>query len=188
MTVGRNCADDRDLVILCRMEVDAVEIVPGLLGRDCESCTVDQRPELARGQREIVRQLAAGHYRVVLWRQTLQGESRAARAQHHRVALAAGLDLDLRALAQLPDDVVEGVRRRGRSAFSINLDGNALDDLEIHIGGAQRQPSRFGAQQHIRQYRNCRAPFDHALHVGQRFKESRPFDDEFHGCCIEVKL
>src|SRR4029077_13139899 len=113
-------------------------------------------------------------------------EGRAAGVHYHCVAFSAGLDLDLRALAQLPDDVIERVRRRGRLTFSLNLSRNLLDDLEIHVGRAQRQPPSCSAQQYIRKYWDCGAPFHHALHVAQRLEKSRPFDDELHGCYIEV--
>ena len=150
MPVGGDGANDRHFVGFGRMEIDAVQIITGLLGRNRESGAVDQGAEFGRRQREVVRQLAARHQRIVLRREAGEGESRAAGAQHYRVALAARLDFDLRALAQLADDVIEGVGRCAGPALAFDLSGDALDDLEIHIGRAQRQPARFGAQQHVR--------------------------------------
>ena len=119
--VGGDGADHRHLVGLGRMEVDAVQVIPGLFGRDRESGAVDQPAELGRRQRKIVRQLAACHQRIILGRQTGEGKGRSAGAQNHGAAFAAGLDLDLGALAQLADDVVERMRRRGGPALPLDL-------------------------------------------------------------------
>src|SRR5205807_9215506 len=67
----------------------------------------------------------------------------------------------------------------------------AFDDLEIHVGGAQGQLPRtgggaFGAQQHVRENRDCRTPFDDALHMAERLKEGGPFDGKLHGWRTKV--
>ena len=70
---------------------------------------------------------------------------------------------------------------------ALDARGHALDDLEIHIGGAQRQLARsFGAEQHIRENRDRRPPLDDALHMAQRLKKGGPFDGKLHGWRTKV--
>ena len=120
VAVGRDGAHHRHLVVLGRVQIDAVQVVAGLLGRDRKAGAVDQGAQLAGGQREMMRQFAGRHHRVVLRRQAGEGEGRAARAQHHLVAPAHRLQLDLGAFAQLADDVVERVRRRGGAPVALD--------------------------------------------------------------------
>src|SRR6185312_5243302 len=86
----------------------------------------------------------------------------------------------------LADDIVERVRRSGRAAVSFDPTRHPLDDLQIHVGGAQRQVAAFGPQQNVLQNRDRGAALDDALDVAQRLKEGGPFDGELHGCCAKV--
>ena len=134
-----------------------------------------------------MRQFAGRHDGVVLGRQTGEREGRPPRAQHHLVALAAGLQLNLRAFAQFADDVVKRVRRHRRAAFPLDPRRHALDNLQIHVGGAQRQPSgHLRPQQHIGQNGDGRPPFDDTLNMAERLEEGGPFDGELHGGCTTV--
>ena len=191
MPVGRDRADHRHLVVLGRMQVNAVQVITGLLGRDREAGAIDQAAQFSGRQREMMRQFAGRHDRVVLRWQAGEGEGRSPRAQHHLVALAERLQLDLRAFAQFAHNVVQRVRRRGGAPLALDPRGHALDDLEIHIGRAQRQlararPRALGAQQHVRENRDRRPPFDDALHVAQRLKKGGPFDGKLHGWRTKV--
>src|SRR5438309_10652769 len=73
------------------------------------------------------------------------------------------------------------MRRGGGAPVALDPRGDALDDFEIHVGRAQRQPSPLRMQQHIGENRDRGAPFDDALHVAQRLQEGCPFDGKFHG-------
>ena len=171
------------------MQIDAVQIIPGLLGRDRESGAVDQGAQLAGRQREIdaaARRLAIT--RIILRRQAGEGEGRAARAQRPsalRPPLA--LQLDLGALAQFADDVVERVRRRGGPAFALDLAPATRSTISRSISVAlSASLPGFGAQQHVRENRDRRPPFDDALHMAQRLEEGRPFDGQFHVATQEL--
>src|SRR5204863_8246122 len=65
--------------------------------------------------------------------------------------------------------------------------GNALDDLQSHVGGAQRQLSAgLRTQQDVGENGNCGSPLDDALYMAQRLEKGGPFDGELHGECTEV--
>ena len=187
MAVGRDSANHRHLVVLGRMQVDAVQVIARLLGRDRKPRAVDQAAQFGGRQCEMMRQLAGRHDRIILRRQAGEREGRTPRAQHHLVALADRLQFDLGAVAQLADDVVQRMRRHGGAPFALDTPRHALDDLQIHVGGAQRQLSaRLRAQQDIGQNGNRGAPLDDALYMAQGLEKGGPFDGKLHGGCTEV--
>jgi hypothetical protein len=56
------------------VEIDAVEIEAGLLGRNREAGAVDEAAQILGVQPELVRQLAAFHARKILDRQAAEAE------------------------------------------------------------------------------------------------------------------
>jgi hypothetical protein len=52
--------------------------------------------------------------------------------------------------------------------------------VQVEVGGLQRQPGAFGADQHVAEDRDGVAAFDHAMHMAQRFQELRAFDGDLH--------
>ena len=117
VAVGRDRAQHLRLGGAGGVQIDAVEVVARLLGRDRELGLVDQPLEVGGGEREAVRHLAGGEIGKIALRQGLQREARAPGADRQHGAVAGGLEHDLRALRQLAHDLVEHVRRhRGRAA------------------------------------------------------------------------
>ena len=163
------------------MDVDAVEIVPRLLGRDGEAGAVDQRLEVAAGDRELVRQRAAARRREIVLRQGLQRKARPAGAQHDLAAVAAALDQHLSAFGQLAHDVVQRVGGRGGGAGLRHRRRDALDDGQVHVGGGEAEAAVAGLEQDVGEDRNGVAAFHHTLHMGERFEQGAAFDGEFHG-------
>ena len=92
----------------------------------------------------------------------------------------AALELDLRAVRQLADDLVERMgRRRGRAGLGrIRLD--RLGDGEVHVGRRQAEPALLGGDQDVGQDRDRVPPLDDTLHMGQRLQKGCPFDRQFH--------
>ena len=81
--------DGPDLGLGARLglvQIDAVQIVTGFLGRDRQPGLVDEHLEIARRHDELVAQIARGEIGEILWRQCLQGEPRFA-GQNRQPAL-----------------------------------------------------------------------------------------------------
>ena len=124
---------------------------------------------------------AAGHQREILRGQAGEGEGRAARAQHQRTALRIGLQLDLGTVAQLADNIVERMRRRGRPAVARDQSFGALDDFQVHVRGTQAEPAPLGLQEDVGEDRNRVPALDDALDMAQRPEQRGTFDGQFHG-------
>ena len=180
MAVGGHAAQHLGAVRGGGMEVDAVQVVAGLLVGDRKPGAVDDALEVGRRELEAVRQVALGHRRKVGGRQALQGEARPAGPDHQRAAVGGGLELDLRAVRQLADDLVEGMRgRRGRARLG-RTRLHRFGDGEVHVGRRQAEASLLRGDQDIRQDGDRVSPFDHTLHVSQRLQKGCPFDRQFH--------
>ena len=121
MAVGRHRAQRRGLGGAGRVQIDAVEIIARLFGRDRELGLVDQPLEVGGRQRERMAHLAGGEIGEIAFRQGLQGEARAPGADREHGAVAGAFDHDLRALGQLAHDVVEHVRRHGGGCLPAKL-------------------------------------------------------------------
>jgi hypothetical protein len=180
MAVGRDRAQHLDLVGAGGVQVDAIEVVARLLGRDRELGLVDQALELGGAELELVSHVAGGEIGEVALRQRLQREARAAGADRQHGAVAGGLQHDLRAFGQLAHDLVEHVRRHGGGPARRHLGGDGLGHFEIEIGGLEGQLRFVGLDQHIGQNRDRVAPLDHAMDVAQRLQQSRAFDSDLH--------
>src|SRR5262249_33645841 len=98
-----------------------------------------------------------------------------------RAAVSPRLQLDLRPLGQLADNVVEHVRRHGGGTRLLHLGVQRLDDLDVEIGGLQLEPVLAGADQHVRQNRNGITALHHAVNVGEGPYELAPLDRDLHG-------
>ena len=150
------------------VQVNAVEIVAGLFGRDGELGLVDEALEIGGLEREFVRHLAGSKIGKVALRQSLQCEPRTAGADRQRGAVAGGFQHDLRALGQLAHDVVEHVRgHRGRSAGR-GFGGDGVGHFEIEVGRLQAQLRAVGAKQHVGENGNGVAPLYRAMHMPER--------------------
>ena len=134
VAVGRRRLQHR-LRLVGDVQVDAVQIVTRLLGRDGEAGLVDDLAQGRGRQLEAGRQLALGDHREIVARQRRQGEAGAAGIDLHPPL--GGDQLDLAALGQLADDVEQGVGRdRGRAGIG-DIGFDRLVDLEVEIGRHQ---------------------------------------------------
>jgi hypothetical protein len=75
---------------------------------------------------------------------------------------------------------MSNMRRHRGGAAGRGFRRKRLGDLEVEVGGLQRQPPAFGADQHVAQDRNGVAALDHAMDVAQRFQELRALDGNLH--------
>ena len=117
VAVGRRRAQHLGAVALGDVEVNTVKIVARLLGGDGEARPVDQPAQHVGGQGKAHRQLALGHGGEILHRQRQDGGGETPRPQRQRRIAAGVVELDLRVLRQLADDVEQRRRRapcRGR--------------------------------------------------------------------------
>ena len=182
MAVGRHGAQGVRLGFLRRVDVDAVQIEPRLLGGDGEARFVDQPLQIVGGEAELVGQGARRHLREILFRQARQLEAHRAGADRQPAAFAGEqFGLHLRAVRQLAHDVVEHVRGRGGRAVAQHVGRDGFDDLDVQIGGGELQRALGRLDHHVREDRDGVAPFDDALNMAQRLQKSAAFDVDFHG-------
>ena len=162
------------------VEIDAVEVVARLLGRDRELGLVDQALEVGGGKVELVGHFAGREIGKIAFRQGLQGKARAAGADRQHGAVAGGFEDDLRAFGQLAHDLEEHVRRdRGRSARP-DLGRDRIGHFEVEVGGLEAELGAVGAHVHVGEDRNRVAPLHHAVDVTQRLQQFGPLDGDFH--------
>ena len=180
MAISRDRAQRCGLRRAGGVQVDAVEIVARLFGRDRKLGAIDHPLHVGSRQRERMRQVARGEIGEVAFRQGLQREARPAGADRQHRTVAVAFQHDLRTIRQLAYDVVEHMRGHGGRTRRRRLRGQRFRYLEIEVGGFQRQACTFGADQHIAQNRNGVAALDHAMHVTQRFQQLRAFDRDLH--------
>ena len=95
------------------MQIDPVEVIARLFGRDGKLCLVDEALELSGFERELMAHFARGEIGKIALGQRLQRETGAAGADRQCGAIAGRFQNDLRAFRQLPHDVKEHVRRHG---------------------------------------------------------------------------
>ena len=127
-----------------------------------------------------MRHVAGGEIGEIVFGQRLQREARAAGADRQHRAVAVAFQHDLRAVGQFAHDVVKHMRRHGGRAAGRGFRGKRLRHLKVEVGGLQRQPRVFGADQHVAEDRNGVAALDHAMDVAQRLQELRAFDGDLH--------
>ena len=104
-------------------------------------------------------------------RKRLQREARAAREDRHALAVTCLFELELGAVRQLADDVVEHMGGNRRGAGPGDLRRDAFDDLEVEVGGGQPQPPIACLQQHVGQDGNGIPALHDALHMSERLQE-----------------
>ena len=180
VAVGRHRAQARLLGRAAGMQIDAVQVIARLLGRDRELGPVDQALDVLGGNPEGMRHVARGEIREIAFRQCLQGELGAAGADREHGALTVALQHDLRTIRQLAHNVVEHVRGHGGRTGGSGLGRQRFRHFEVEIGRAQREPRILGTHQHIAQDRDGVAPLDHPVDVAQRLQELRAFDGYLH--------
>ena len=127
-----------------------------------------------------MRHVAGGEIGKIVLGQGLQREARAPGADRQHRAVAVAFQHDLRAVGQFAHDVVEHMRRHGGRAAGGGFSGQRFGHLEVEVGGLQRQPRVFGADQHVAEDRNGVAALDHAMDVAQRLQQLRAFDGDLH--------
>jgi hypothetical protein len=180
VAVGGHGAQLGHAAVVDGVQVQAVQIVAGLFGRDREPGLVDQPHQVVGVDRDPARQAVAAHHREVAGRQDRQVEARAAGLDHQAGVVAAEAERDVRAVGQLADDFIQRVGRGGDLAGLVDLGQALVDDLHVQVGGRERQGVAVGRQQDVRQDRDGVAALDDALHVTQRLQQRRPLDGKLH--------
>ena len=165
MAVGGDGAQGRLLAARGRVQIDAVEVVARLLGGDGKARLVDQALQIARGDIELVVELARGEVGKILRRQRLQGEARMSRGERQTLLLDVALDLDLGPVGKLAHDVMQDVGGHRRRAGLRYVGRRLLLHLALEVGGLELQAIARCLEQHVRQNGNRRAPLDHARDV-----------------------
>jgi hypothetical protein len=162
------------------VQVEAAEVVAGLLGRHGEAGAVDQADQVAGVDGDAAGQTLGAHLREVAGRQHRQVELRAARLDSQPRIVAGEAQGDVGALGQLADDLVEGVGRGGDLALALDPGRRLVGDLHVEIGGRERHGLSVGREQHVGQDGDGVAPLDHALHMPERLQQRRPLDRQLH--------
>jgi hypothetical protein len=93
--VGGDAAQGGRLGAAGRVQIDAVEVIARLLGRDRKLRAVDQPLDVGGGERKRMRHVAGGEIGKVALRQGLQSEARTAGADRHHRAVAVAFQHDL---------------------------------------------------------------------------------------------
>ena len=181
MPVGGHAPQHGGGAALGRVDVDAVQIIARLLGRDRESGLVDQPRQLGGAHAELDAQLLLADRRELVGGQARQVEHRPGSPDRHLAATFRLLDADLAALLQLADDVEQGVSGDGRGAAAGDLGGLVRDQRQIHVGGGEAQTISVGGELDVGQDRNGRPPLDDVLDMGQRPQQGRALDGKLHG-------
>jgi hypothetical protein len=127
-----------------------------------------------------MRHVACGKIGKIVFGQGLQRKARPAGADSQYRAVAIAFQQDLGAVGQFAHNVVKHMRRHRGGTSGCGLRRQRFRHLEIKVGGLQRQPRIFGADQHVAEDRNGVAPLDHAMDVAQRLQELRAFDGNLH--------
>ena len=153
------------------VQVDAVQVIAGFLGRDCETRLLDQAPEVATADGEVIGEVARRQVREVVMRKRLQREARAAREDRDALAVARLLQLELGAVRELPHDVIEHVGGHRGGAALRDLRPNAFDDLDVEIGGGHLELPVARLEQHVGQDGNGVAAFHDALHMSESLQK-----------------
>ncbi len=169
------------------MEIDAVQIIAGLLGRDGEARLLDQALQVRRRQREAVAEIVDAERREIVRGQRLERELRRAGGDGKPSLLAVAVELDIGSFGQLAHDVVEHMRRYRGGAFALGLARHRLDQLHVEIGGGQLQLVLGRADQDVGQDGDGIAPLDHARDMGERACQAWFVDGEAHGDKIPRK-
>ena len=139
MPVGRDRAQDRLARRSRRVEIDAVQIIARLLGRDGEARLLDETLEVGGGQRKVVAEIIDAERGEIVGRQRLERELRRP-ARDDEPSLLAVLDqLDIVAFGELAHDVVEHMGGHGGRAFALGARRHRLDQLHVEIGRGQLQ-------------------------------------------------
>jgi hypothetical protein len=68
----------------------------------------------------------------------------------------------------------------GRRAGAVDLCGRLVDDLDVEVGGAERNGVALGLDQHVREDRDRVPPLDHRLRLRDRPEKRAAFDAQFH--------
>ena len=175
VAVGGNGAQ---IALLRLVEIDSVQVVAGLLGRDGEPCRVDHVARIGRRQHEGVLHVADADRRKILDRQRRQPEIGAA-GTDARMAVS-DRDVNLGALGKLADDVIEkmgGHRGRPcRADRAFDLRG----DVHVHVGRRHGQLAVGRLQNDVGQDRDRIAAFDDRLNLAERPQQADTIDGELH--------
>ena len=178
VAVGRRRLQHR-LRLVRDVQVDAVQIVARLLGRDGEAGLVDDLAERRGRQLEAGRQIALGDHREIVARQRRQGEAGAAGIDLHPPL--GGDQLDLAAFGQLADDVEQGVGGTVVAPGSVTLASTvSLICRSRSVAISRSAALLLGLDQDVRQDRNRVPALHHRVDVAQALEERGPFDRRLH--------
>ena len=180
VAVGGDGAQHGRAIGLGGVEIDAVEIVARLFGRNRELGVVDEALEFDGGKLELVGEFAGGEIGEIGRRQALQEEAGAAGAQEKLAGAGVDFEADLRAVRKLSYDIVEDVGGDGGRAGDRDIGGGDFGRLQIEVGGFQFELAVFRLDQHVGQDRDRVAALHDAVDVAQRLQESGALDGDFH--------
>ena len=144
--VGRDGAQHHMAFDIGRVQKNAIEVIARLFIGNRELGFVDQPLEVAGGEVESVTEFARGEVREIAVRQSLQVEPRTPGAQLQPAGIAIRFERNLRAVRQLADNLIEGMRGDRGRAGGADVRRQSLDDFQVEIGRLQEQAHVFGAQ------------------------------------------
>ena len=179
MAISRHGAQ---VALLGLVDIDAVQIVASLFGGDGEPRRIDHVAHIGGGDGEGVRHVADTDRREILDRQCRKTEVRPSGTDH---GVAVGdRNLDLCAIGQFANDIVQKMRRHRRRSGGGDRAFNLRCDIHVHVSGCHQQRAVGGLQHDIGQDRNGVAAFDHGLDLAEWPKKADPIDGEFHGLSL----
>jgi hypothetical protein len=98
------------------------------------------------------------------------------RGERQPLLLRVAADIDLAAVGQLADDVVQHVCRHSYGAGLLHVGRDALDHLALQVGRLELERRVAHPQQYVGKNGNGGAPFDDAGHVTERPQQFTTFD------------
>ena len=180
MSVGGHGAQRLRFTGAGDVEVDAVEIIARLLGRDGKLRLVDEPFQVGSLQRKFVGHFAGSEIGKIAFRQALQRETRTAGADRKRGPIPGRFEDDLCAVRQLAYDVIEHVGRHGRRAAGPSFGRDGVGYFKIEVGRLQAEFRAIGADEHVGEDRNGVAPLHGAMHVPERPQQFRTLYGDLH--------
>src|SRR6516225_345526 len=111
MAIGGDSAQYRLAATIRGMEINAVEVIARLFGRNGEARLFDQALQIRGRHGEDVAEIIDAQAREVVGRQCLQREARLAASDGEPALVSLALHLDIASLWELAHDVVEHMRR-----------------------------------------------------------------------------
>ena len=176
MAVGGDGAQ----AVLVRMQIDAVEIIARLFGRDRHRDAFERLRQRLRVKHQFDGLAEVAEVGEILGRQGRQGEARAAADDAQAGLVVIDGETHVRVLVEMAHDVGERAEGRADAAGSRDFGRRARGRLRVEIGRRQRQRVVLRHQLDAAKDRDRRARADRARNGVERGRRVLDGESEAH--------